>query len=105
MQADDVASLRANYWTPVAAALERYAPAAIDRLTALRLYTGNESIRPQLDVRHTASRSEWRLSVFPGYDIILRAADKAEGKAAALSIGREHQVGRTTVPFTDQCSK
>lgn len=97
-QTDDQRVLRSNYWPLVAAALARYAPAAIDRLAALRLYTGDEAIRPQLDVRHAANQSEWRLTVLPGYEIILRPADEAATEGATLPTTREQRVAGIAVP-------
>ncbi len=70
---DRASILRANYWPLVAVALTRFGPAAIDRLAAVRLYTGDESIRPQLDLQHTASRSNWSREILPGAELVLRA--------------------------------
>ena len=95
---DEISVLRANYWQLVAAALDRYAPAAIDRLGALRLYTGDQSISPLLDVRHSANRSEWRLIVLPGYDIILRQENGAAHAEATLPTTRDHRIAGIAVP-------
>jgi hypothetical protein len=63
---DAKAALRRNAWGLVAAAMERYAPAAIDRVSAVRLATGDESILPKTYVRHGASESKRTLQLFEG---------------------------------------
>lgn len=107
--ADDAHILRTNYWPLVAAALTRYAPAAVDRLAALRLYTGDESIRALVDVQHASSRSAWRLTVLPGYEIALRPVDPearddgATGgnrRPETMHVGRRvHRIAGSEVPI------
>ncbi|MEO7521707.1 MAG: Fic family protein [Gemmatimonas sp.] len=97
-QTADERVLHANYWALASVALARYTPAVIDRLTALRLYTGDESIRPQLDVRHAANKSEWRLEILRGYEIILRPADGTASAGATLPTTREQRIGGIPVP-------
>ncbi|MBU6366081.1 MAG: Fic family protein [Gemmatimonadetes bacterium] len=97
-QTDPLRVLRANYWALVATALTRYAPAALDRRTALRLYAGDESIRPQVDVRHAANRSAWHLTVFSGYVLTLRPVDEPSGTGAALPATRLLRVAGVTLP-------
>ena len=94
---DRASILRANYWPLVAVALTRFGPAAIDRLAALRLYTGDESIRPQLDVQHTASRSNWRREILPGAELVLRAVGTAADSPPHPLLTRNVDVGGTHV--------
>jgi Fic family protein len=68
---DAEAALRRNVWGLVAAAMERYAPAAIDRVSAVRLATGDESILPKTWVRHGASESKRTLQLAEGYSLLL----------------------------------
>ncbi len=84
-EVEDQDVLRANYWPLVGLVLGRYAPACIDRLSALRLYAGDESIRQTLDIRHRANQSEWRLSVMSGYEILLRPDDDARASTTGPS--------------------
>lgn len=69
---DADAALRRNAWGLVAAAMRRYAPSAIDRVSAVRLTTGDESILSKTYVRHGASESKRELRLMEGYSILLR---------------------------------
>ncbi len=94
---DRESALRANYWKFVEVALARYGPAAIDRSAALRLYTGDESIRPQVDLRHTASRSNWTREILPGAALVLRAADMQPDQPPAPLVTRTLEVSGATL--------
>jgi hypothetical protein len=65
-------ALRQNYWRLVELLLGIYTPAAIDRLSAIRLRMGDASIPPLLHVTHDASSSERRMEVAPGLAVSLR---------------------------------
>lgn len=79
----DVA-LRQNYWRLVREVLRTYAPAAIDRISAVRLYMGEASTPPLLHVTHAASASERKLEVVPGLTIYVRPAPlRAEPRIVA----------------------
>lgn len=67
-------ALRQNYWRLVSEVLRTYAPAAIDRISAVRLYMGEASTPPLLHVTHASSASERKLEVVPGLTIYLRPA-------------------------------
>ncbi len=71
---DADSALRQNYWRLVAEVLRAYAPAAIDRISAVRLHMGEASTPPLLHVTHGSSSSERKLEVVPGLTIYLRPA-------------------------------
>ena len=80
---DAEAALRRNAWGLVAAAMKRYAPAAIDRVSAVRLATGDESILPKTYARHGASESKRALQLMEGYSLLLRPDETSTGPSAA----------------------
>ncbi|HYR07349.1 MAG TPA: hypothetical protein VEQ60_06265, partial [Longimicrobium sp.] len=65
-------ALRQNYWRLVGEVLRTYAPAAIDRISVVRLFMGEASTPPLLHVTHASSASERRLEVVPGLSIAIR---------------------------------
>ncbi|MBW3570091.1 MAG: Fic family protein [Gemmatimonadetes bacterium] len=74
-------ALRQNYWRLVGELLRTYAPAAIDRISAVRLFMGEASTPPLLHVTHASSASERKLEIVPGLSISLRPAPaRAEGR-------------------------
>jgi Fic family protein len=77
-------ALRQNYWRLVSEALRIYAPAVIDRISAVRLYMGEASTPPLLHVTHASSASERKLEVVPGLTVYLRpAAPRPEPRIVA----------------------
>ncbi|MGQ0524028.1 MAG: Fic family protein [Betaproteobacteria bacterium] len=62
----------ANYWPVVALVLERYAPAAVTGLSAVRLRLEEFSPPEELTVEHAASQSEYPIELEPGFDLRLR---------------------------------
>lgn len=68
-------ALRRNAWGLIAAAIGRYTPAAIDRISAVRLATGEESVPPCVFVRHAANESKWTLGVTDNVSIVLTPDD------------------------------
>lgn len=77
-------ALRQNYWRLVREVLRAYAPAAIDRISAVRLFMGEASTPPLLHVTHGSSASERRLEVVRGLSISLRpASPRASGQIAS----------------------
>lgn len=80
---DPDSALRQNYWKLVRQVLDEYAPAAIERISAVRLYMGEASTPPQLYVVHASSASERRLEVVPGLSITLRSAHHRSNKEIA----------------------
>jgi Fic family protein len=73
-KAEADSALRQNYWKLIRLVLDEYAPAAIERLSAVRLHMGEASTPPVLHVVHASSASERRLEVVPGLAISLRSA-------------------------------
>jgi Fic family protein len=67
-------ALRQNYWKLVRCMLDEYAPAVIERLSAVRLHVGEASTPPLLHVLQASSASERRLGVVPGLTISMRSA-------------------------------
>lgn len=80
--------LRRNAWGLVAAALRNHAPAAIDRISAVRLAIGDEAIMPETFIRHGANQSQRRLVITDTYSIILRP-DATMSRQSAM--GQEEQ--------------
>lgn len=88
-------ALRQNYWRLVREVLRTYAPAAIDRISAVRLFMGEASTPPLLHVTHASSASERKLEVVPGLSVSLRPApSRAGGQVAA----EEMQVDAVSLP-------
>jgi Fic family protein len=83
---DAGAALRQNYWKLVGQVLARYAPAMVERISAVRLYMGEASIQPLLHASHASSASERRLEVAPGLVISLRSARNRAGPASAEQV-------------------
>lgn len=72
-------ALRQNYWRLIGILLDAYAPAAIDRLSAVRLHMGEASIPPLLHVTHASSYSERRMEVVRGLAVSLRPGKREAG--------------------------
>jgi Fic family protein len=62
----------ANYWPIVALVLERYTPAAVEGLAAVKLHLGDFSSPEILPVYHDANQSEYTLKLEPGFSLRLR---------------------------------
>lgn len=69
---DPRAIFLSNYWPVVALVLERYHPAAIAGLAAIRLHLEDFSPPEELPAYHGASRSEYPLTLYPGFRLRLR---------------------------------
>lgn len=65
-------ALRQNYWKLVELLLDIYAPAVIDRVSAIRLWMGDATLPPLLHVAHDSSNSERRMEVAPGLEVSIR---------------------------------
>lgn len=88
-------ALRQNYWRLVREVLQTYAPAGIDRISAVRLYMGEASTAPLLHVTHASNASERKLEVVPGLSISLRPArSRVKGEIAS----EELQVDGVSIP-------
>ena len=92
---DADSALRQNYWRLVRVVLRSYAPAAIDRISAVRLLMGEASTPPLLHVTHAASASERKLEVVPGLTIYLRPAPPRMDRQIAAD---EMQVDGISLP-------
>jgi Fic family protein len=78
---DADSALRQNYWRLVREVLRTYAPAAIDRISAVRLFMGEASTPPLLHVTHASNASERKVEVVPGLAIAIRPRPpRAEGQ-------------------------
>lgn len=94
---DPDTALRRNAWGLVAVATQRYAPAMIDRLSAVRLLIGDERIQSPIHVRHAANASIYTLRVTDAHVIELRPdadiRDSAASEHTTVTVG-------TTPPVT-----
>jgi Fic family protein len=68
---DDRAIFLLNYWRVVALVLGDYHPAAVTGVDAVRLHLEEGTIPTQLRVRHGASLSKYRLTLFEEYQMRL----------------------------------
>lgn len=80
---DPDAVRRQVYWPLVAELLGHYAPAALDRSSAVRLWLGEATPPPSLYVRHGRSETERRYEVAPGLSIVLTPMPAGVAPAAA----------------------
>lgn len=95
-------ALRQNYWHLVNEVLKTYAPAAIDRISAVRLFMGEASTPPLLHVTHASSASERKLEVVPGLVLYVRpappgaqdriAAEEMQVEGVSLSVATSARV-------------
>lgn len=69
-EADDAVRLRA-YWHLAELLTKQYAPAALDRLGAVRVLVGDETPREALHIRHSANRSERSYNVTDRHTLVL----------------------------------
>ncbi|HET7229955.1 MAG TPA: Fic family protein [Longimicrobium sp.] len=69
---DPGAALRRNYWPLVRILLSRYAPAAIDRISAVRLHVGESHLLPVLFIVQGANASRRTVEVVPGLSVEIR---------------------------------
>jgi Fic family protein len=68
---DDPDSVKkALFWSIVQKTAEKYAPAVVERDSAVRLYTGQSNPMSEVRLRHTG-RSRWRQNVLPGVTLRL----------------------------------
>ena len=89
---DPRAVFLSNYWPVVAIVLERYQPAAIAGLAAICLHLEDFSLPEDLPVYHGASRSEYPLTLYPGFRLRLRP------RAVASKNGIVTAPGNTPIP-------
>lgn len=69
---DPEAALRRNYWPLMRILLSRYAPAAIDRISAVRLHVGESHLLPVVYVVQGANSSRRTAEVAPGLAVEVR---------------------------------
>jgi hypothetical protein len=65
-------ALYPNYWTVVRVVLDAYAPAVVERTSAVRLYIDQFTPPGQLSVRQGANTSNRVIELVPGYEIVIR---------------------------------
>lgn len=70
-----------NYWPVAALVLNRYAPAAIAGVGAIRLHLENFSPAEELIAYHGASQSEYALTLEPGFRLRLRPRELPAGSS------------------------
>jgi hypothetical protein len=70
--ADGRAAFLANYWPVVALVLQRYEPAAVAGVSAIRLHLDDFSAPEELPVYQGANQSEYKLVLYPGFRLRLR---------------------------------
>jgi hypothetical protein len=83
----------ANYWPVVTLVLQRYAPAGVAGLAAIKLHLEDFAPPAELPVHHFANQSEYALSLYPGLRLRLRPR--------AVSAARLKQViapGKARIP-------
>lgn len=72
--ADANAALRHNYWPLVGVLLTRYQPAAVERVSAVRLHIGEENLLPDLQVVQSSAATRRVAEIVPGLGVEIRAA-------------------------------
>jgi hypothetical protein len=70
--ADGRAAFLSNYWPVVALVLQRYAPAAVAGVPAIRLHLEDFSAPEELPAYQGANQSEYKLILYPGFRLRLR---------------------------------
>jgi Fic family protein len=83
----------ANYWAVAALVLERYAPAAVVGLQAVKLLLGDWAPPETLPVCHAANQSEYLLTLEPGFSLRLRPRQLSAGRIESLE-----GPGRASIP-------
>jgi Fic family protein len=91
-------ALRQNYWRLIRILQDVYAPAAVERISAIRLHMGEASIPPLLHVIHSSSASQRRLEIVPGLAVALRSGKQA----ARAPLVETVEVDRTAVRVVTQ---
>lgn len=81
---DGAAALRQNYWPLVRELLAPYAPAAVERVAAVRLHVGETHLLRRLHALQSANDSKRAAEVAPGFSVEIRPG--------AESLAREHIV-------------
>jgi hypothetical protein len=75
-----------NYWAVVATVLERYAPAGVAGVEAVRLHLGEAAPPLALPVVHAASKSEYRIVLFDDFELRLRPAPLDADRLVSLAV-------------------
>lgn len=68
-------ALYPNYWKVVRLILEAYAPAVVERISAVRLDADQFTPPPVLHVRQAGNASKRRIEIIPGLDVLLRPGE------------------------------
>ncbi len=82
--ADPTALLLRNYWAVIAAVEHAYAPAVVERLSAVYLHTDNVDAQPELSMRHGANASRRTLTLVDGYTVRLTPGDVGASKSVTV---------------------
>lgn len=86
--ADGRAAFLANYWPVLALVLQRYEPAAVAGIAAIRLLLEDLSVPEELPAYQGANQSEYRLILYPGFRLRLRPrALEAENRVSVTVPG------------------
>ena len=81
---DPARVIRALVWPIVETLARRYAPAVVERDSAVRLYVGRTDPGPEIRIRQTG-RTRWRAEIAPG--VVIRVERGAVGGGNTLPVG------------------
>lgn len=86
--ADGRAAFLANYWPVVALVLQRYEPAAVAGISAIRLLLEDFSVPEELPAYQGANQSEYKLTLYPAFRLRLRPRElEAENRISVTVPG------------------
>ena len=84
-----------NYWTVVRILMESYAPAVVERVSAVRLYTDQFTPPAELTIRQGANASNRTVELVPGHVVVIRAGEVDLDRTGTL------QVAGVPIPVED----
>lgn len=84
--ADAAAALRHNYWPLVRVLLTRYQPAAVERVSAVRLHIGEENLHSYLQVAQSSVTTKRVAQVAPGLAVEIRNSNASLEPEAIVEV-------------------
>src|SRR5262245_36266942 len=90
----------ANYWTVVRTVLAAYEPAAVTGMAAVNLHLGDASIPAALKVRHAASKSLYKLTLFEEFVLQLVPGGLVEDDVVQVEVGG----GQDRIPVENEAA-
>jgi Fic family protein len=84
--ADAPAALRHNYWPLVRVLLAGYRPAAVERVSAVRLHTGEENLLSDLQVVQSSVTTRRTVEIAPGLRVEVRASAHPTGPGQTVEV-------------------